>query len=292
MSAKVRHGLVHLTLDVPDDDALLAWTTAPHKPLAGWVVFADTQGGPARETLAWEAGECVGYRETFESGSAEAGAYVCHLTIAATQLAMQPGGPAAYTSPAARDHGTPGVVLPGGAAEVVAAMRPQDENSRGVADRSAFHPLDPLPIVSANRLHGQTTGFTCVASCLRMILADKGFEYDETTLADALNTSSFGASIFHIPDALTNLQLAGKVRTSVLNGASLADLAAEVGQGKQAVVSVTIPGLGSHALVVEEISATHVHIRDPLPIDEGSTYKVKVADFEAYWNKRATLINA
>ena len=107
MSAKVRHGLVHLTLDVPDDEVLLDWAATPHKPLAGRITFFDGKGGSALETLTWEAGECVGYQEVFASGDADAGAYGCHLTIAAPQLTMLPGGPAAYVSPAARDHGEP-----------------------------------------------------------------------------------------------------------------------------------------------------------------------------------------
>ena len=56
---KVRHGLMHLTLDVPDDAVLLAWGTTAHKPLAGHVTFFETGGRTARETLAWEAGACV-----------------------------------------------------------------------------------------------------------------------------------------------------------------------------------------------------------------------------------------
>ena len=56
--AKVRHGLVHVTLDVPDDAGLLAWGTTAHKPLAGHVTFFETGGRTARKTLAWEAGEC------------------------------------------------------------------------------------------------------------------------------------------------------------------------------------------------------------------------------------------
>jgi hypothetical protein len=90
VSAKVRPGLLHLTLDVPDDQVLLDWAATPYKPLAGRIVFFDTQGGAARETLSWEAGECVGYREEFVAGSSE-GAYVCHLTITAPQLSMQAG---------------------------------------------------------------------------------------------------------------------------------------------------------------------------------------------------------
>lgn len=105
--AKVRHGLVRLTLDVPDDDLLLDWANTPHKLLAGQVLFCSAQGGPVLETLAWEAGQCVGYQEEFASGDQSQGAYVCHLTIAAPALTVQPGGPAAYLTPAPGEHGTP-----------------------------------------------------------------------------------------------------------------------------------------------------------------------------------------
>ena len=105
--AKVRHGLVRLTLDVPDCDELLSWAAAPFKPLAGRVIFRSAQGGAALETLSWEEGQCVGYQEDFLSGSIHEGAYVCHLTIAAPKLTMAPGGPASYVSPAAGEHGSP-----------------------------------------------------------------------------------------------------------------------------------------------------------------------------------------
>ena len=113
--AKVRHGLVHMTLDVPDDGLLLAWGTTAHKPLAGHVTFFETGGRTARETLAWEAGECVGYHETFAAGDGTAGAYVCQLVIAAPRLVLTPGGaarPLAAATP--RDYATalPATELP------------------------------------------------------------------------------------------------------------------------------------------------------------------------------------
>lgn len=105
--AKVRHGLVRLTLDVPDDDQLLDWAASPYKPLAGQLIFYDAKGGPALETLSWEEGQCVGYQEEFSSGDQQQGAYVCHLTIAARKLTLQPGGPAAYVDPTPGEHGSP-----------------------------------------------------------------------------------------------------------------------------------------------------------------------------------------
>jgi Hemolysin coregulated protein Hcp (TssD) len=107
VAAKVRHGLVRLTLDVPDGDELLSWAATPFKPLAGRVIFRSAQGGAALETLSWEDGQCVGYQEEFLSGSVHEGAYVCHLAIAAPKLTTASGGPASYVSPAAGEHGMP-----------------------------------------------------------------------------------------------------------------------------------------------------------------------------------------
>lgn len=125
--AKVRHGLVRLTLDVPNDAGLLDWAATAYKPLAGRVVFYDAKGGPALETLSWADGQCVGYQEEFVSGSVSAGAYVCRLTLAAPKLTLQAGGPAAYVSPAPGEHS--GKVLAGGGlvaeAETVAATTPE-----------------------------------------------------------------------------------------------------------------------------------------------------------------------
>jgi len=108
---KVRHGLVQLTLNVPDDDFLLDWANSPFKPLSGQVVFYNAKEGPVLETLAWEEGQCVGYQENFEHGNATQGAYVCHLTIAAPTLIMQPGNLAAYAAPAAGEHVVPAQAL-------------------------------------------------------------------------------------------------------------------------------------------------------------------------------------
>lgn len=105
--AKVRHGLVRLTLDVPDDDKLLDWAHSSYKPLVGQVSFYDAKGGPVLETLAWEDGQCVAYQEEFMSGDQGQGAYVCHLTIATPKLTMHSGGPVAYVAPAAGEHGSP-----------------------------------------------------------------------------------------------------------------------------------------------------------------------------------------
>jgi hypothetical protein len=104
-AAKVRHGLLHLTLDVPTDDQLLDWANTVHKPLSGHITFFEDDRRTARETMRFAAGQCVSYQESFVAGDAEVGAYVCQLIITSDGLTLAPGGPAqAFVAPAARDH--------------------------------------------------------------------------------------------------------------------------------------------------------------------------------------------
>jgi hypothetical protein len=115
VSAKVRYGPVQLVLDVPDGDVLLAWAADPHKQQATAVVFLDTTGGRAVETLRLPAAYCVAYQEQFVSGDAAGGAYQCFLTLSdPTGWTIVPGGPAgAFVVPAARDHGGPVAAVSG-----------------------------------------------------------------------------------------------------------------------------------------------------------------------------------
>ncbi|WP_046242592.1 type VI secretion system tube protein TssD [Hymenobacter terrenus] len=106
--AKVRQGHIDLVLDVPDDTLLEGWAAAPHKPLPGYILFRAANG-TVLETLAWEAGHCMGYREEFDDGHLDGseGAYLAFVTISAPKLTLTPGAPAAYVAPAPREHGTP-----------------------------------------------------------------------------------------------------------------------------------------------------------------------------------------
>ena len=102
VNAKVRHDLLHLALDVPDSDALLAWAADPFKALAGEVVFYDATWLVAHETIAFAAGQCVGYHESFASGAGRDGAYVCQLSITAPAFELRSGGPAALAGQSAQ----------------------------------------------------------------------------------------------------------------------------------------------------------------------------------------------
>jgi hypothetical protein len=141
VSAKARHEPVHLTLSVPDGDALLAWAADPQKRLAAAVVFHDAHGGSPLETLALGAAYCVSYQEEFASGDANDGAYVCRLVLSDPGgFTIQAGGPAAaFVAPAARNHGTPPVAALLGAAVSGAASGP----------RKLVSPADVPPHLSA-----------------------------------------------------------------------------------------------------------------------------------------------
>jgi hypothetical protein len=109
---KVRHEKVVLTMDVPTKDGIIDWAATSYKSLPGQVVFHDFEGGAVSETLAWEIGYCVGYKEDFASNDLNEGAYICHLTIASPKLTVQCGALATSQSPALGGHSSPQLAAP------------------------------------------------------------------------------------------------------------------------------------------------------------------------------------
>lgn len=93
VNERVRHGLLELVLDVPVGDQLLLWAATPHYPLDGHVSFYQSSEFMARETVSFQAGQCVSYQEVFEAGADLVGSYRCALTIAAPKLTLTTGGP-------------------------------------------------------------------------------------------------------------------------------------------------------------------------------------------------------
>ena len=73
-----------------------------HQPLAGHVNFVATGGRTARETLPWEASKCMGYHAIFGANDGTACADLCQLVIAARNLVLTPGDPAAGDAHAPR----------------------------------------------------------------------------------------------------------------------------------------------------------------------------------------------
>ncbi|WP_046245310.1 type VI secretion system tube protein TssD [Hymenobacter terrenus] len=110
-TAKVRHDLVELVLDVPEDAFLEAWANAPTKRDAAHIVFLDSAGGSPIETVSLAGAYCVRYEEEFETGAS--GRYQAFVSLTDPDgFSITPGGPAgAFVAPAAREHGGPGAAV-------------------------------------------------------------------------------------------------------------------------------------------------------------------------------------
>jgi hypothetical protein len=93
----VRHGLLHLTLDVPEDDQLLDWANTVYKTLAGHITFFEDDHRTARETLSFAAGQCVSYQETFVAGDGDVRAYRCQLIITSEGSRSRPAAQTQYS---------------------------------------------------------------------------------------------------------------------------------------------------------------------------------------------------
>ncbi|MDR6968500.1 hypothetical protein J2X31_002523 [Flavobacterium arsenatis] len=140
-------------------------------------------------------------------------------------------------------------------------------------------------------ISGQTKGNTCVANSLRMVLDDLGIVKYEDTLEAVLKTDKNGANILDIPKALENAYIEG-VQT-IARGSkkdinvtfTTLENALKTGN-KKAVVSVKTKDFGAHAIVVNKIENGRVFVRDPLPLNIGSSYSVSIDDFISVFNDK------
>ena len=116
-----------------------------------------------------------------------------------------------------------------------------------------------------------------------MIASDVGVVLTEETVASALNTSTTGANMLASAEVLEALGVGGG---QAVQRASLAGLEAGLAGGRSAMVSVTIPGIGRHAMVVDRIANGMVFLRDPLPVAQGSSFAVPIGEFLRMWTGR------
>ncbi len=136
---------------------------------------------------------------------------------------------------------------------------------------------------------GQTKGYTCVANSLRMVLSDLGKIEFEDSLALALKTDKNGAHITDIPKAVESLGIQDVVMEVHRShkGVTVSTLEKALKNGERsAVVSVYNKDFGGHAIVVDRIYDGQVFIRDPMPLNQGSSYRVSVDDFRKSFRKK------
>lgn len=143
--------------------------------------------------------------------------------------------------------------------------------------------------ISETKIFGQSTDHTCAATSLRMILDDKGILKLEDELARALKTDSDGASILDIPNAL-DFKRIDEVTAIAESKIFLPKLLEKLEDGDKAIISIGSDNFGSHAVVLEKVENGKVFLRDPLPMNKGTSYAMKIEDFEKIFKRKAVII--
>lgn len=144
--------------------------------------------------------------------------------------------------------------------------------------------------LSETKVFGQSTDYTCAATSLRMALHDKGILLLEDELARALKTDSNGASILDIPEALYFKRLEDEVTAIAEKDIKFSKLLEKLEDGDKAIISLYKSEFGYHAVVLEKVENGQVLLRDPLPMNQGTSYSMKIEDFKSIFNKKAVII--
>jgi hypothetical protein len=111
VNARVCHSPIELLLNAPRDGFLAAWAANTYKQCAIDIVFLNASSGQAIETLHMASAHCVTYNQVFRHGDASAGSYVAHVKLTdPAGFTWKVGGPGAYATPAAGEHGVPAPV--------------------------------------------------------------------------------------------------------------------------------------------------------------------------------------
>jgi len=143
--------------------------------------------------------------------------------------------------------------------------------------------------ISTAKVFGQSTDYTCASTSLRMVLDDRGIIKSEEYLASALKTDKNGASILDIPKALYNSYL-DEVVTIAESKITLPKLLEKLEDGDKAIISIGTEEFKGHAVVLEKVENKTVFLRDPLPMNQGASYSIKLDDLKQIFNKKAVII--
>ncbi len=132
-------------------------------------------------------------------------------------------------------------------------------------------------------LEGQFTDYDCTATTLDMILKDMGYSnIERIDLIHALEQNfGSGVDMLNIPKAIENL---GLDITTTSGKVSYEQLKTGLENGNLAVVSVN-DGQGAHSVIIDRIENGQVTVRDPLPINGGSSYTIPENTFQYAWGR-------
>jgi hypothetical protein len=150
-----------------------------------------------------------------------------------------------------------------------------------------FAALKTEPYQPQGLLLGQETDDSCAAACCRMLLFDQlsgnrnDYHYAECFIREVLGTDKQGSNIRRIPDAPDAFGAPMKyVLRRKMTAMELLD------SSSRHFVIALLPiqnTLYYHALIVDEIESQMVAVRDPLPVGQGTAYRLSLSAFLASW---------
>jgi SPP1 gp7 family putative phage head morphogenesis protein len=158
--------------------------------------------------------------------------------------------------------------------------------AKGRAKGSFFANKETLPYTATGVIRGQSTESACVPAVCRMLIFDRfpeledDINFSESYLRHFLNTGPTGSVIADIPSVL---QMAKIDEYQYRNDLTFDDLREAVRRGAAVASVYKKSNETGHVLIVEEITDTHVAVRDSLPENTGSSYRVRWEDFLAVW---------
>lgn len=157
--------------------------------------------------------------------------------------------------------------------------------AKGKAKGNFFSDKATLPYAAKGVVRGQATNDACVPAVCRMLIFDRfpaletDINFSESYLRHFLNTDEHGSVIADIPKVLRLAQINEYEYRADL---TLDDLSEALTRGL-AVVGVRNKAIGYHVLIVEQMTAEAVALRDSLPENQGGSYWIGLADFQTVW---------
>lgn len=150
-----------------------------------------------------------------------------------------------------------------------------------------FRFADTKPYAPRGVLLGQGNSDSCVPAYTRMLILDYlpdavgDLNHSEAALRFMFQTDEQGSIIARIPKVL---RASGVKKPLAYRTDLTIEQLRESLWGGDAIVVLRIPG-NMHVVIVEQITADSVAIRDPLPPGRGSAYVVALRDFLTVWEK-------
>ena len=162
--------------------------------------------------------------------------------------------------------------------DTIAAMK--KEKAKGKARGWFFAAKETFPYQPNGKLLGQGNESSCVAACVRMLLADEGSEQPEAFIRQALKAED-GAFLSALPETLKSF---GSGRAfQYRRDLTEQELRAAASRGVVVAYVSPVGKDAGHALLLDGITDDGVLIRDPLPENQGTAYRVSLADFLEVW---------